>query len=264
VRPRRCRLSHRADASPPLPMNDDRAAATRPPTWPHRVAEFPTIPLARRPPGPVLDSATGVLSAPAWAARARAVLSGHVAPDAAGWAVLTVDVDRTATATPIRESRSHRPLDRTVLAEAARARLVHSRWSAASTATGSSCSPTPGNGWRCTPWRRRCDALWRPCATGPAPPWASPRRLGLHCCRTGPGPPRSPLPYATPGSPRPTSPGWSGGSRGRAARPSGSMRRPRPGRCSATPCRRTCSSSAPRTRPAPCPSPRRRSRGPSS
>lgn len=27
-------------------MNDDRAAATRPPTWPHRVAEFPTIPLA--------------------------------------------------------------------------------------------------------------------------------------------------------------------------------------------------------------------------
>lgn len=101
-------------------MIGDRTAATRP----HPAPEAPGAP-ARQPPVPVLDPVTGVLSAPAWAARARAVLSGHLPGghppvDAAGWAVLAVGIGRDGAAT-VRGSRSRRPLDRAVLAGAARA-----------------------------------------------------------------------------------------------------------------------------------------------
>ena len=102
-------------------MTGNHAAATQPLVARDPRADRP----ASSPPGPVLDPAAGVLSERAWATRTGAVLSGHLAPDAPGWAVLTVDVDRpSATATPARELQPPRPLDRTVLTAAGRALMA--------------------------------------------------------------------------------------------------------------------------------------------
>jgi hypothetical protein len=103
-------------------MIGNHAAATQP-----LVVADP--PLADRsaslPPGPVLDPATGVLSGRAWAARTGAVLSGHLAPDAPGWAVLTVEFDQhSTTASAAHELRPPRPLDRISLTAAGRALMI--------------------------------------------------------------------------------------------------------------------------------------------